>query len=153
MHRRRGGYRSEEKPQTQLVACQTLRLIRCSHFSSRASPAGSVRRKSGGVPRATLSRFHLTSGENACGQYSRTLTGRRRTADFGPIFVLPQTLVNDLTEQVFVCPCQVFDLEHDDMCVRLTGEDRGQYQRDGGAPSRSIAGAKSAPAGRAITPA
>ena len=28
------------------------------------------------------------------------------------ILVLLQTVVNYLTKQVFVCPCQVFDLDH-----------------------------------------
>jgi hypothetical protein len=35
-----------------------------------------------------------------------------RTLDFGRIFVLPQTLVNDLTKQVVVRPRQIFDFDH-----------------------------------------
>ena len=34
---------------------------------------------------------------------------RHGTLDVGRIFVLPQTLVNDLTKQVILCPGQVFD--------------------------------------------
>jgi hypothetical protein len=35
-----------------------------------------------------------------------------RTLDVGRILVLSQTLINDLTKQVVVGPCQVFDLYH-----------------------------------------
>jgi hypothetical protein len=45
------------------------------------------------------------------------LTGRlwiwliHGTLDVGRILVLSQTLVNDLTKQVVICPRQVFDLD------------------------------------------
>jgi len=37
---------------------------------------------------------------------------RRRTTDLGRILVLSQTLVNDLTKQVILCPSQIFDLDN-----------------------------------------
>ena len=41
-----------------------------------------------------------------------SLAVRHGTLDVGRILVLSLTLVNDLTKQVVVCPCQVFDLDH-----------------------------------------
>jgi hypothetical protein len=38
---------------------------------------------------------------------------RNGTLDVGRFLVLSQTLVNDLTKQVFLCPCQVFDLDYE----------------------------------------
>jgi hypothetical protein len=40
--------------------------------------------------------------------YGRWLV-RHGTLDLGRIFVLSHTLVSDLTKQVVVCPCQIFD--------------------------------------------
>ena len=37
---------------------------------------------------------------------------RDGTLDVGRILVLSQTLVNDLTKQVVICPAQIFDLDH-----------------------------------------
>jgi hypothetical protein len=37
---------------------------------------------------------------------------RQGTLDVSRILVLSQTLINDLTKQVILCPSQVFDLDY-----------------------------------------
>jgi hypothetical protein len=65
----------------------------CFHLLPRAAYPGLER-----LPRLAVSRRCLV---------------RHGTADIARSLVLSHTLVSDLTQQVVVSPCQVFDLEHE----------------------------------------